>query len=65
MDGQPLATFYVQVDDIHASLAKAGELGGETVVPVTDIPGMATFAQFKDIEGNVIGLVASEAPPAE
>ncbi len=63
--GSAAATFYMQVDDIDASLAKANELGGETVVPVTPIPGMVTFAQFKDIEGNVIGMVASETPPAE
>ena len=65
MHGESRATFYVQVEDIHAALAKALELGGETVSPVADIPGMVTFALFKDIAGNIIGLVASEAPPAE
>ena len=62
--GGPQTTFYVQVEDIEASLQKAAELGGETVAPVTVIPGLVTFAQFKDPEGNVIGLVSSEAPPA-
>ena len=37
--GGPQATFYVQVEDIEASLQKAGELGGDTVAPVTVIPG--------------------------
>jgi predicted enzyme related to lactoylglutathione lyase len=46
--GGPQTTFYVQVEDIEASLQKAAELGGETVAPVTVIPGMVTFAQFKD-----------------
>jgi len=63
--GSPQATFYVQVDDIQASIDKATKLGGQTVIPVTPIPGMVTFAQFKDIAGNIIGMVASETPPAE
>lgn len=65
MDSDPKVTFYVQVDDIEASLGRAGELGGEVAMPVTVIPGMATFALFKDPEGNLLGLVSSETPPAE
>ena len=65
MEGGPLAMFYVQVDDIQASVDKAAELGGEVVMPVTVIPGMVAFAHFKDIEGNRIGLVSSEVPPSE
>ena len=65
MDGSPQAMFYVQVDDIHAAIDRAAELGGEIAMPVTVIPGMVVFAHFKDIEGNLIGLVSSETPPAE
>ncbi len=65
MDGSPQAMFYVQVDEIQASLDRADELGGEIAMPVTVIPGMVAFAHFKDIEGNLIGLVSSETPPAE
>lgn len=50
-------TFYVQVSDLAASLKKAESLGGKTVVPPTEIPGMVTFAVFQDLEGNVVGLV--------
>jgi predicted enzyme related to lactoylglutathione lyase len=32
---------------------------------VTVIPGMVTMALFEDPEGNRIGIVASEPPPAE
>ena len=60
--GTPHATFYVQVEDIEAALAKAVELGGETVVPVTTIPGMVTFALFNDPEGNRVGLVSEHEP---
>ena len=62
--GEPQLTFYVEVDDIQASLDRASALGGEVVMPVTTIPGMVTFAHFKDPEGNLVGLVASDAPPA-
>jgi uncharacterized protein len=49
-------TVYVQVPDINASLQKAQELGAQTVMPRTDI-GMIIMGQFKDPEGNIIGLV--------
>lgn len=62
--GDAQLTIYVEVEDIQASLNRAGELGGEAIVPVTNIPGMVTFAQFRDPEGNIVGLVASEVPPA-
>ena len=63
--GSPQLTFYVEVEDIQASLDRAGKLGGETATPVTVIPGMVTFAHFKDPEGNIVGLVSSEIPPRE
>jgi predicted enzyme related to lactoylglutathione lyase len=49
------ATFYVQVDDIKAYLAKIESLGGKTVVPPVSIP-TGTFAWFADPDGTVIGL---------
>ena len=48
--------FYVQVDDISASLAKAEQLGGKVAVPKVDIPGYGSFAWFTDPDGNMIGL---------
>jgi len=50
-------TFYVSVDNPQEYLDKAERLGGKTVVPVTEIPNMATIAQFADPEGNVVGIV--------
>jgi predicted enzyme related to lactoylglutathione lyase len=58
-------TFYVEVASIDEHLAKVATAGGQTVVPRTVIPGMVTFAQFRDIAGNLVGLVESETPPAE
>jgi predicted enzyme related to lactoylglutathione lyase len=48
--------FYVQVDDINASLEKAGPLGGKVVVPKVDIPNYGSLAWFSDLDGNTIGL---------
>jgi predicted enzyme related to lactoylglutathione lyase len=56
-DGGRQVTFYVTVDDLQAYLDKAEQHGGRTVVPVTEIPNMVTFAQFADPEGNVVGIV--------
>jgi uncharacterized protein len=57
-DGGPgQVTFYVEVDDPSAYLAKAERLGGRTIVPPTEIPQFGlTFAFFADPEGHVVGL---------
>ena len=65
MEGDPYVTFYVEVKDIQAALDRAVELGGSVIRPVMSIPGAVTLAMFQDIEGNCVGLVASEMPPAE
>ncbi len=49
-------TVYAQVADIPTTLAKAEKLGGRTLVPKTEVPGMGHFAWFGDPDGNVIGL---------
>jgi len=55
--GQGYVTFFVEVDDPAAYLAKAEKLGGKTIVPPTEIPSYnLTFAYFTDPEGHVIGL---------
>jgi predicted enzyme related to lactoylglutathione lyase len=61
-NGGTQVTFYVTVDDLEAYLAKAEQLGGRTVVPVTEIPNMVTFAQIADPEGNVVGIVKNQSP---
>jgi predicted enzyme related to lactoylglutathione lyase len=55
--GAGMATFYVEVDDPAAYLAKAEKLGGNTIVPPTELPQFGlTFAFFADPEGHVVGL---------
>ena len=53
-------TFYIEVDDPAAYLAKVKAHGGKVVMDVTAIPGAVTMAQFSDPEGNLIGIVKAE-----
>jgi uncharacterized protein len=52
----PRATFYVQVPSIVDTLDRAATMGAQMVMPRTDI-GMVVMAQFRDPEGNLIGLI--------
>ncbi|MCK5571389.1 MAG: VOC family protein [Bacteroidetes bacterium] len=61
----PSVTFYIQVEDPQAFLDRAVSLGGRVVLPVTEIPGMVTFALLADPEGNAIGLVKGTEPEPE
>jgi predicted enzyme related to lactoylglutathione lyase len=48
---------YVRVDDLDAYLDRAEQLGGQRVVPPTDLPdGYGRFAIFTDPDGNPVGL---------
>ena len=42
---------YFNVEDVDASVAKAGELGGTTVVPAMDVPGVGRMAMVADPQG--------------
>jgi predicted enzyme related to lactoylglutathione lyase len=53
-------TVYAEVDDVQAYLDKAVSLGGKVMMPVTNVPGMVTFAQFLDPEGHIIGIAKNE-----
>ena len=52
-------TFYVEVDDPAAALAKISQLGGRTLQEPMDIPNGPTIAMFADPEGHAVGLVKS------
>lgn len=50
-------TLYVEVDDPAAYLERAEQLGGQTIVPPTEIEQFGlTFAFFTDPEGHMVGL---------
>jgi predicted enzyme related to lactoylglutathione lyase len=61
--GEPWATFYVAVDDLQAKLDRAESLGAKTVLPVTEVPGLLTFAMFDDPDGLLVGMVKADQPP--
>ncbi len=62
--GQPWAGFYVEVEDLEATLSKAESMGGKTVMPPMPIEGYGfSIALFADPEGNQIGLMTP--PPAQ
>jgi hypothetical protein len=50
---------YFGVDDINAKLAEVEANGGVVTTPRTEIPGVVTFALFRDPAGNVVGVVES------
>jgi predicted enzyme related to lactoylglutathione lyase len=53
------ATFYVEVPDVEAALAKAEELGGSRMMgPETVMEGVE-IGLFIDPEGHVVGVVRS------
>jgi uncharacterized protein len=63
--GEPWSTFYVETDDLQATLDKANSLGGTTVMPVTDFGGVVAIAMFSDPDGLLIGLVRASAEPSQ
>jgi predicted enzyme related to lactoylglutathione lyase len=58
--GEPYATFYVSVDDVGSALQKAESLGGTRVMDPMQVPDGPEIAQFKDPDGNLIGLVKTQ-----
>jgi uncharacterized protein len=53
-------TFYVAVPDVEEALQKAESLGGTRVMGPEKIMDMVELGQFKDPEGNVIGVVKDQ-----
>jgi predicted enzyme related to lactoylglutathione lyase len=55
-DGTSSWLSYVLVDDVAASLTRAGELGASVLVDKTEIPQMGWFGVLTDPQGARIGL---------
>jgi predicted enzyme related to lactoylglutathione lyase len=53
-------TFYVAVPDVEEALKKAESLGGQRVMGPENIMDMVTLGQFKDPEGNMVGVVQEQ-----
>jgi predicted enzyme related to lactoylglutathione lyase len=52
-------TFYVEVPDVEASLAKAASLGGTRMMGPDEVMEGLVIGMFSDPEGHVIGVIQS------
>jgi predicted enzyme related to lactoylglutathione lyase len=52
-------TFYIEVPDVEAALAKAESLGGTRLMGPDQVMEGIEIGQFSDPEGHVIGVVKS------
>jgi predicted enzyme related to lactoylglutathione lyase len=59
-DAPPHWLPYVLVADCHATVAKVRELGGQVIVPATDIPNVGQFAVFADPTDAVLAVIKLE-----
>ena len=50
--------FFVGVEDVDATLAKAEELGGTITQPAQQVPG-TSFGVFADAQGHKVGVAAN------
>lgn len=50
-------TFYVEVPDVEAALARAEQLGGRRLMGPEAVPGGPTLGQFTDPEGHLVGVL--------
>jgi uncharacterized protein len=56
--GADAVLFFVGVEDVEATLARAEQLGGTTIQPAQSVPGV-TFGVFADGQGHVVGVAAN------
>ena len=48
---------YVTVNDVDAVVAKVAGLGGQVLMPPTDIPTVGRFATIQDPQGATLSLI--------
>jgi uncharacterized protein len=58
-------TFYIEVPDVEAALAKAERLGGTRVMGPEQIMDTVELGQFTDPEGHLIGVVKTTPQGAD
>ena len=51
---------YIAVASVEETIAKIEKNGGEILKPKSPIPGIGYYAQFKDSEGNKVGIFESD-----
>lgn len=61
--GAQYVAIYAQTDDINATFERATSMGAEVMMPVSEVPGVVTFAILRDPQGNVFGMVTPGEGP--
>jgi predicted enzyme related to lactoylglutathione lyase len=56
--GDDAVLFFVAVDDVESTLARAEQLGGRIVQPAQSVPGVV-FGVLEDAQGHRIGVAAN------
>ena len=51
---------YITVDDVEASAKSVEKLGGEVILPPTDMPNVGRFCVIKDPQGINVNLITYE-----
>lgn len=59
MPGPPMWLYYIQVDDVRASVEKVVELGGQVLNGPMEVPGGDLIAQCVDPQGALFALHSS------
>lgn len=54
--GMSYVTVYGESSDLPATVARAEELGGKTIMPPTDMPGGPSIAMIADPQGHTFGF---------
>jgi predicted enzyme related to lactoylglutathione lyase len=49
---------YFQVEDVDATVAKVGELGGSAMAPAFDVPGVGRMAVLADPQGGMFNVMS-------
>ena len=56
-DPKNYVTIYIETDSLHSDLETIESNGGEVFVNPIKLPDGREFAWFKDVAGNLIGLI--------
>ncbi len=58
-DPENYVTVYIETDTIHSDLEAIVSNGGEIFVKPVKLPDGREFAWFKDVAGNLLGLITA------
>ncbi len=59
----PMWGIYITVDDLEVTLQQCAKLGGKTLMPPMDIPGVGKMALIQDPQGAVLSIITYTQTP--